>query len=136
MPGLFYLSKDGKEIQTYHSSSIFAISEFAFTSGSGDRSQATLVDCSSLSAGRTKNMHVQVYDTSELHSVLNLWFAESKEALEEVLATGDPAQFLVLAGSLDVTLPVSASWFAVDYDAGLTTTTLEASGYNISITVV
>ena len=89
MPGLSYLSKDGKEIQTYHSSSIFAISEFAFTSGSGDRSQATLVDCSSLSAGRTKNMHVQVYDTSELHSVLNLWFAESKED-----GSGDQSRFL------------------------------------------
>jgi hypothetical protein len=142
MPGLSYGTKDGKELQTYLYLPEFGINELPFiydtveegspVPGPGDRSQAILIDCSTLSAGRTKSIRLAGYDSGSANVILNLWFADTKEDLETLVATRDPAQIPMLHGSIDVTLPVSSSWFAIDYDSA-TSGTISPSTMNIIV---
>lgn len=129
MPGLSYLKKDGKELQTYFHNPELGIFEFPFVfdtvvegepvPGPGDRTQATLINCSALSAGRTKTIRLVAYDLTNSNVMLNLWFAETKEEIEQAVATGNPAQLPMIQGFIDINLPVSSSWIAVDYDNAL-----------------
>ena len=130
MPGLSYLKKDGKEMQTYHYNAELGLTNFPFVfdtleegspvPGPGDRTQAMLINCSSLSPGRTRSIRIQA--TASALTVLNLWFAETKEEIEEAVVSGDPAQLLLYNGGIDIVLPVTSSWLAFDYDAALSGT--------------
>lgn len=130
MPGLSYFKKDGKEIQTYHYNAELGLTDFPFVfdtleegspvPGPGDRTQAMLINCSSLSSGRTKTIRIQAI--ANALTLLNVWFAETKEETEQAVASGDPAQLLLYNGGIDIVLPVTSSWLAFDYDAALSGT--------------
>lgn len=130
MPGLSYFKKDGKELQTYHYNPELGLTDFPFVfdtleegspvPGPGDRTQAMLINCSSLSPGRTRSIRIQA--TASALSVLNVWFAETKEETEQAVTSGDPAQLLLYSGEIDIVLPVTSSWLAFDYDAALSGT--------------
>jgi len=144
MPGLSYSKKDGKELQTYYYSPELGIFEFPFVfdtivegepvPGPGDRTQATLINCSALSAGRTKTIRLIAYDLTNSNVMLNLWFAETKEEIQQAVATGNPAQLPMMQGAMDISLPVSSSWIAVDYDSSLTGT-ISTSSFNLILLI-
>jgi hypothetical protein len=142
MPGLSYFEKNGKEVQTYHYNAELGLTDFPFVfdtldegtpvPGPGDRTQAMLINCSSLSPGRTRSVRIQA--VAATLSVLNLWSAETKEEIEEAVASGDPAQLLMYDGGIDIILPVTSSWLAFDYDAALSGT-IDPATFKMSITI-
>jgi hypothetical protein len=142
MPGLSYFKKDGKEVQTYHYNAELGLTDFPFVfdtldegtpvPGPGDRTQAMLINCSSLSPGRTRSVRVQA--VAATLSVLNLWSAETKEEIEEAVASGDPAQLLIYDSGIDIILPITSSWLAFDYDAALSGT-IDPATFKMSIII-
>ena len=142
MPGLSYFKKDGKEVQTYHYNAELGLTDFPFVfdtldegspvPGPGDRTQAMLVNCSSLSPGRTRSVRVQAIAATTM--ILNLWLAESKEEIEEAVASGNPAQLLMYDGMIDITFPVTSSWLAFDYDLALSGT-IDPATFKMSIII-
>jgi hypothetical protein len=142
MPGLSDYKKDGKEVQTYHYNAELGLTDFSFVfdtldegtpvPGPGDRSQAMLINCSSLLAGRTKSVRFLAFAPTDTH--INLWFSETKEGIEEAVANGDPALLPMYYGSLDIILPVSSSWIAIDYDAALSGT-IDTAAFKMSVII-
>jgi hypothetical protein len=142
MPGLSDYKKDGKEVQTYHYNAELGLTDFSFVfdtldegtpvPGPGDKTQAMLINCSSLSPGRTRSVRIQA--VAATLSVLNLWSAETKEEIEEAVASGDPAQLLIYDSGLDIILPITSSWLAFDYDAALSGT-IDPATFKMSIII-
>ena len=137
MPGLTYGEKVNKEMLTYHHSEYFSLAELPFiTNGAGDGSQATIINCSSLSAsqGRSKSIRIQAYDSDSQSIVFNLWFGSTLVEVEQAILTGTPAQVLSYE-TVDVTFPIATEYFAIDYDNALSGS-LDTSSLKMSITIV
>jgi hypothetical protein len=138
MPGLTYGEKVNTEMLTYNHSELFALAELPFiTNGAGDGSQATIINCSSLSAsqGRSKSIRVQAYDSGNQPIVFNLWFGYNLPEIEQAILTGTPAQILSI-GNVDMTLPIGTEYFAIDYDAALSGASIAPETLTMSITIV
>lgn len=139
MPGLSYGEKRNKEMVSYHHSEYFSLAELPFiTNGAGDGSQATIIDCSSLSAsqGRSKSIRIQAADSGNQSFVLNLWFGSTRTEIEQEILTGTPAQILNFGSGADMTFPIGTEYFAIDYDVALTGASLAPETFMMSITVV
>jgi hypothetical protein len=137
MPGLTYGEKVNKEMLTYHHSEYFSLAELPFiTNGAGDGSQATIINCSSLSAsqGRSKSIRIQAYDSDSQSIVFNLWFGSTLVEVEQAILTGTPAQVLSYE-TVDVTFPITTEYFAIDYDNALSGS-LDTSSLKMTITIV
>jgi hypothetical protein len=138
MPGLTYGEKVNTEMLTYNHSEFFGLAELPFiTNGAGDGSQATIINCSSLSAsqGRSKSIRVQASDSGNLPIVFNLWFGCNLPEIEQAILTGTPAQILSI-GSVDMTFPIGTEYFAIDYDAALSGVSIAPETLTMSITIV
>lgn len=137
MPGLTYGEKRNKEMLTYHHSEFFSLAELPFiTNNAGDGTQATIIDCTSLSAsqGRSKSIRIQAYDSDSQSIIFNLWFGSTLPEVEQAILTGTPAQVLSFE-SVDMTFPIETEYFAIDYDNALSGS-LDSSSLKMSITVV
>jgi hypothetical protein len=141
MPGLTYGEKVNKEVLTYINTDdtlSFSIAELPFiTNGAGDRSQATLIDCTCLNgvSAKAKNIRIQAASNANLTIVFDVWFANSRDELEVAVANGDPAQLIAWNGVLDSTFPVSTEWFAIDYDRDLTGSQINDGSISMIITI-
>jgi len=126
-----YGTKNNKEVLTYHHNPLFGLAELGFvatdgTPGTGDRVQATLIDCTSLNGvtARSKQLHIQATDTTNpdpQNIVFNLWFAETMPELEALVAIAPPAQFLAMT-VLDTKIDLRTAYLAIDYDSSLSGT--------------
>jgi hypothetical protein len=124
---------------TYHHTEYFSIAELPFiTNGAGDGSQATIIDCTSLSAsqGRSKSIRIQSADSDDRNYIFNLWFGSTRTEVEQAILTGTPAQTINFSSSFDMTFPIETEYFAIDYDAALSNTSMQSSSFVMSITVV
>ena len=138
-----YGTKNNKEVLTYHHVSQFGLAELGFvvtdaTPGTGDRSQATLIDCTSLNGvtARSKQLHLQASDSTTPDPqpiVLNLWFGETMQELEAAVANAPPARFLV-GGYTDTKIDLRTAYFAIDYDAALSGT-IDPATFGIALTI-
>jgi hypothetical protein len=138
MAGLSYGEKVNPEMLTYHHSEFFGLAELPFiTNGAGDGSQATIINCSSLSASqrRSKSIRIQAYDSGSQPIVFNLWFGCNLSEIEQAILTGTPAQILSI-GSVDMTLSIGTEYFAIDYDAVLSGASIAPETLTMSITIV
>ena len=139
MPDITYGEKRNKEMLSYHHSEYFSLAELPFiTNGAGDGSQATIIDCTSLSAsqGRSKSIRIQAISSDNQTFVLNLWFGCTRTEIEQAILTGTPAQILDSGSGTDMTFPIGTEYFAIDYDAALTGASLAPETFAMSITVV
>jgi hypothetical protein len=139
MPGLTYGEKVNAEMLTYHHNEYFSLAELPFiTNGAGDGSQATIINCSSLSAsqGRSKSIRIQAIDSGNQAFVLNLWFGSTIPEIEQAILTGAPAQILDFGYGADMTFPIGTEYFAIDYNAALTGASLAPETFMMSITIV
>ena len=137
MPGLTYGEKRNKEMLTYHHSEFFSLAELPFiVDNSGNGTQATVIDCTSLSGsqGRSKSIRIQAYDSDSRKILFNLWFGSTRAEVEQAILTGTPAQVLSFE-TVDMTFPIETEYFAIDYDRDLSGG-LDSSTLIMSITVV
>jgi hypothetical protein len=139
MPGLTYGQKDNKEILIYNygESSNFSINDLPFiTNGAGNRTNATLINCTSLNgvSARSKNIRIQA-SSGGLVVVFNLWFAASVEALELAVANDAPAELIAWGGNVDYSFPIGTEWFAIDYDYSKTGETIDPVTFGMVITI-
>jgi hypothetical protein len=145
---LSYGAKTNKELITYHWNSLFGLTELPFvinsdtndgTGGTGNGLMATLIDCTSLNGvtARSKQLRIQAVDTAETPAslVINLWFAENIQELQAAIETVAPAQILAFGYGTDVTIPLSTSYFAIDYDSGLSGVTIDPATFMMSLII-
>ena len=138
-----YGRKNNKEVLTYHHVAQFGLAELGFivtdgTPGTGNRVQATFIDCTSLNgvSGRSRQLHIQASDSTTPDPqpiVLNLWFAETMQQLESLVPTADPARFLV-GGYTDTKIDLRTPYFAIDYDTALSGT-IDPTTFGIALTI-
>jgi hypothetical protein len=124
MPGVSYLEKVNSELLTYHNNPVFSYEEFGFIDGAGDGANASIIDCTCLGAsgGASKQLRLQAFDNDSNSVVFQLWFGDTREAVEAAIADQDPAEIIMMSGSsTDFTMPISAKWIAIDYNASLST---------------
>jgi hypothetical protein len=139
MPGLTYGEKVNKEMLTYHHTEFFSLAELPFiTNGAGDGSQATIINCSSLSAsqGRSKSIRIQSADSDGRNYIFNLWFGSTITEVEQAILTGTPAQTINFSSGFDMTFPITTEYFAIDYDATLSSASMQPETFVMSITIV
>lgn len=118
MPGVSYLEKTNSELLTYHANPAFGMAEFSFITGSGDGSQANIIECTSLGAsgGASKQVRIQAFDGNSNNVVFMFWFGDTREAVEAAIVNQPAAELLMMGGSsLDFTMPISAKYIAIDY---------------------
>jgi hypothetical protein len=145
---LSYGTKANKELLTYHWNSLFGLTELPFvinselndgSGGAGNGLMATLIDCTSLNGvtARSRQLRIQAVDTAETAAnlVINLWFAENMQELESAIGTVAPAQILAFGYGTDVTIPLSTSCFAIDYDSTLSGVTIDPATFMMSLMI-
>lgn len=145
---LSYGTKTNKELLTYHWNPLFGLAELPFvinsesndgSGGTGNGLMATLIDCTSLNGvtARSKQLRIQAADTAETPAslVINLWFAENMQELESAIGTVAPAQILAFGYGIDITIPLSTSCFAIDYDSTLSGVTIDPTTFMMSLII-
>lgn len=134
-----WLNATDKKIQAFHWMPINGIDDLSFMAHNGHVDHTCYIDFLELS-GRQQttrsvkfNMTTNWDDGADRVITYNVWFADSREELEDAVANGTPTQIISSSwpANLPLLLPfhVSTRYMAINYDAN-------KSNHNSSLTSI
>jgi hypothetical protein len=114
-PEITYLRKNGKGAQTYILSSDLSINELPFA---GEGHLPIVIDCTALNGNKKscKSISIVVDDSDSNNMLLDLWFGNTSADVVKASETESSCRLAVIEGKLDITLPVTTGFFAIDYN--------------------
>lgn len=124
-----WLNSSDRKIQAFHWMPLNGIDDLSFMAHNGHVDHTCYIDFLELT-GRQEtsrsikfNMTTNYSDDEHKTIVYNVWFADSREELEDAVANGTPTQ--IISSSWPVNLPlllsfhVSTRYMAINYDLSL-----------------
>jgi len=122
-----WLNATDKKIQAFHWVPSAGLTELSFMDGGGfDPSETVYIDFLELSGQQQTsrsikfNMMTAYADGEHRTAVYNLWFAETRQELEDAVINGTPTQIVSFSDpvNLPLLLPfhVSTRYMAINYD--------------------
>ena len=114
-PEIQYLKKNGKGAHTYILSSAFGLNEFNF--GVEDH-LPIVIDCTALNGNKksSKSISIIVDDSNSNTMLFDLWFGNSAAEVVKASQSTSSCQIPAIEGKGYITLPVSTSFFAIDWN--------------------
>ena len=121
-----WLNSTDRKMQAFHWNPLAEISELSFIGEDGSLAHTNYIDFLELSGNKRTTTKIKfnmttLYDNNETVIVYNIWFADSREKLLQIVANDAPTNIIGTSWGFNLpvimTFDISTRYMAINYDS-------------------